>query len=941
MKKIILLTLLSFGFYFANAQCFVSPSFTQSNIGLTTNFTNTTNCNSCISVNYTWYFGDGNSSSQINPSHTYAAPGNYFVSLWATAVDSGSNTCVDSFHTLITVGNTIPCNTNISIAASGTTIFSSATASGGTAPYTYSYTLYPSNITNSSGTFSGLTNGAYTVCVTATDANNIACSTACDSTNIYVASNCMANLTSSTSGGSHYNFNTTVSGGVAPYTYTYNFGDGTPTQSSTLPNINHSYATGGTFYPCVTIIDSLNNSCTSCDTIIVSPPPCGMVAGFSQSTTGLTTSFTNTTTCSSCSTISYYWYFGDGNNSSLPSPTHTYTTPGNYFVSLWVTAVDSANNTCVDSIQATINVQIPPPCQIYMSTVVNQLTAQFTPVVTNATAPLTYFYTYGDGTNGTSNIHTYPSAGTYHPCLTVTDANNDSCTYCDTLIITNQPCNTSLFTNVSGNNIIASANGSWGTAPYTYTYILNPGNITNNTGVFSNMANGTYTICATATDANNTLCTTTCDSVNVLVGGPCFAQLSSITSGNVTSFATNVSGPAWMYYYSYNFGDGSPIQNSASPNAIHTYSTPGWYYPCVTAVDTVNNISCIACDSVYIGSFSACYTNLTTTVSGNTIYSSASATGGTSPYSYSYTLLPGNITNSTGIFASLPNGQYIICATATDAANQICNSWCDSVVIGSSLPCNTNISVSANGNTILATATASGGTTPYTFSYTLNPGNITNSTGLFPSLPNGYYVVCVSATDSLNQVCSTDCDSIQLGNTPGNCFITAAFTESIAGLNVAFTNNTTITNGTIVNYGWSFGDGNAATIASPSHTYTSPGTYTVVLAAYGQDSLLNPCVDSISKTIYVGPTSVNNAHINKLTIYPNPTSKNILIELPTNEKLDKLVITDVSGRIVHTNYKNIGNKKLQISLVNEASGIYFIKLLTDKNIYTSSIMKQE
>lgn len=48
--------------------------------GLSVGFTNATDG----ATSYSWNFGDGNSSTAANPSHTYAAPGEYQVSLEAS-----------------------------------------------------------------------------------------------------------------------------------------------------------------------------------------------------------------------------------------------------------------------------------------------------------------------------------------------------------------------------------------------------------------------------------------------------------------------------------------------------------------------------------------------------------------------------------------------------------------------------------------------------------------------------------------------------------------------------------------------------------------------------------------------------------------------------------------------------------------------------------------
>ena len=54
--------------------------------------------------------------------------------------------------------------------------------------------------------------------------------------------------------------------------------------------------------------------------------------------------------------------------------------------------------------------------------------------------------------------------------------------------------------------------------------------------------------------------------------------------------------------------------------------------------------------------------------------------------------------------------------------------------------------------------------------------------------------------------------------------------------------------GTIVSYNWSFGDGNSSTDANPTHTYTTAGNYTATLTVTDNDGLASSATASVSIT---------------------------------------------------------------------------------------------
>ncbi len=82
------------------------------------------------------------------------------------------------------------------------------------------------------------------------------------------------------------------------------------------------------------------------------PPPTNTppVANFSDTISGLTVNFTDSSTDSDGSIASRSWSFGDGSTSTSTSPSHTYATAGTYTVSLTATDNDGATNTKTSSV---------------------------------------------------------------------------------------------------------------------------------------------------------------------------------------------------------------------------------------------------------------------------------------------------------------------------------------------------------------------------------------------------------------------------------------------------------------------------------------------------------------------------------------------------------------------------------------------------------------
>ena len=160
---------------------------------------------------------------------------------------------------------------------------------------------------------------------------------------------------------------------------------------------------------------------------------------------------------------------------------------------------------------------------------------------------------------------------------------------------------------------------------------------------------------------------------------------------------------------------------------------------------------------------------------------------------------------------------------------------------------------------------------------------------------------------------------------------TANFSESISGNTATFTNlSTSIANS--LNYSWNFADGNTSSIANPSHTYTTSGTYTITLIA-------SNCIFShtITKTIQIGALSINENSVGNFEFYPNPSTNQITIKVD-NELLGSVyTIYDTIGKSVLNG--KISSELNVIDLGNLSNGVYIIEVASKGNYFKNKFIK--
>lgn len=214
-----------------------------------------------------------------------------------------------------------------------------------------------------------------------------------------------------------------VSGGLAPFTFEWNFGNNSFGSGDTVATV---YPVAGSYNAQVDVTDA--NGCTGvCNlaVLIENFLSVDFSTNIFNGCAPLPVDFTN----ESVNAVTYLWEFGDGQTSNQANPTHVYTSPGTYDVTLYGYSQAGNLSTSVTSQIAVF----PSPVANFSAypQVVGQAgqTVFFTDNSLNA---WTWDWNFGDpasGANNTSTIqnpqHVYATNGNYTVTLIVT--NNYGC----------------------------------------------------------------------------------------------------------------------------------------------------------------------------------------------------------------------------------------------------------------------------------------------------------------------------------------------------------------------------------------------------------------------------------------------------------------------------------------------------------------------------------
>ena len=301
---------------------------------------------------YAWTFGDGATSSSATPSHTYATPGGYTVTLTVTdsmgAVSTAASTTVNATHAAPVASFTATPGSNFSL---GVDASASTASDGATLSYSWDFgdgTPLGSGVT-ASHTYASA--GSYTVTLTLTDSLGgvTTKSTLVNLSHAAPVASFTATPGSNLSLGVDASASTASDG--ATLSYSWNWGDGSALGSGVTAS--HTYASAGSYTVTLTLTDSLGGVTTK--STLVNLSHAAPVASFTA-TPGSNLSLgvdASASTASDGATLSYSWNWGDGSAlGSGVTASHTYAIGGSYTVTLTLT--DSLSGTAATSKSVTV-----------------------------------------------------------------------------------------------------------------------------------------------------------------------------------------------------------------------------------------------------------------------------------------------------------------------------------------------------------------------------------------------------------------------------------------------------------------------------------------------------------------------------------------------------------------------------------------------------------
>lgn len=786
-------------------------------------------------LTYSWDFGDGGTSSDLNPTNTYNAAGSFDVSLTVTDELGCSNTSLQTEYVEIVD------NVSIDFVANNTTVCLGDNVSfvDISSPIPTSWTWDFGDGNSSTDQFpvhTYTTPGTYEVALTAVYSSSCQ-GTETKTAYITVGQIPFADFTADQTAGCQTPFPvqfTNNSVGNSSLDYVWTFGDG---EVSTDENPFHEYATNGVYTVSLTATnaDGCSNTVTEADYINVALTEADFlpdVFGFCQP---LEVNFGDSST-SGTPIVSWEWDFGDGNTSSLQHPTYTYADTGIFDVSLVITN----DLGCTDTLTRTnyIFVYTPPVADFLDNdTVICPGELQFTDLSLNATD---WFWDFGDGESSTDQNPSHEFVDTGYFDITLITLNN-GCS--DTLLVENMiyvspPIADLEYTfDCSQPNEFIFSNQSYGFT--SWNWVLPDGSTSTDDPLTLTLPDpGQYLVRVTVSNDTSGCVDSANDTINVTQLQAGFSAANTQGCGPLDVNFTDESIDAVAYEWFFGTGDYTQQQNPTysyfeigSYDVTHVVAdvngcTDTIIEPSlITVIGSVVNFAVdttIGCDTLAVS-----FIDLTTPPNSVSDWLWDFGDGNTSTQQ-----------NPTHIYQDA--GSYDVSLTITDLGGCTNTILFEDTVRYIPYPepaFEVDTTIGCMGTPFTFTNNSTGNAVSYLWSFgdgqtstEESPVHIYDSEGTYSVTltafnPNG----CDSSVTAINLI------NIDHPEADFSAFPTFAFCPPLL---VEFTD---LSSTDAVSWFWDFGNGSTSSLQNPSHIYTESGSFSVTLIVTNA----NGCTDTV------------------------------------------------------------------------------------------------
>jgi PKD repeat protein len=514
-------------------------------------------------AHYYWIFGDGAVSMDKNPSHYYANPGYYTVTLREF---KGADTCVVS-RSIYVYNPDAPCTKGFGFKTYLNSVFVNALTIDPSLYYFWNF----GDGSYGSGAYAEhayAKSGDYLVTLNYINYNGDTCS----SSNLVKINTCNLVIYPYFQGKS-VTFTAGTIADTAEYDFFWDFGDGS--FRSPEPHVGHIYDSSGEYK--VSVRMQGVDTCFASTIIVVrdSIAPCKF--DFVSKASDDTVYFTPLNNGNVAGT--YRWNFGDGTAEefSQGGVMHIYHNPGNYFVSVSFTRSDFSDSCFASNV---INVgRTVDSCNFRFESKADGLSTKFW-IHDEDTSSYHYSWNFGDGISGSgySLIHNYSAPGTYYGEVTRYSADGlQKCTKPMYIYIFEEKCidfSTSEYKQLFyffAEDTMQNSSYVWNFGDGDYGFDKNTQHYYSNAGLYN----------VTLTKINGFDTCTVSKEIYVYPAVNCNLSLTSKIQDNLVQFFV-AGADSSTYEYLWNFGNGEYTWTK-EPSVSYTFE-PGTYGISVTTI---------------------------------------------------------------------------------------------------------------------------------------------------------------------------------------------------------------------------------------------------------------------------------------------------------------------------------------------------------------------